>query len=168
MVFITAPNAERTFAVYLGAALELVPEDLKLEYFEGYDYDFDLLEHYIQMLGKDNFYGFQFHEWCSNYKSDIGKISGLPKDTVWTEKTITDEINRVFKMPYLFVESMSAAEMAEYGNPTNADAFLKVLLSHFAKRTKSKPFRKVRIRLYKLSRNNIRSHNCVMFNRKSF
>lgn len=38
MVFITAPNAERTFAVYLGAALELVPEDLKPEYFCGYDY----------------------------------------------------------------------------------------------------------------------------------
>ena len=38
MVFITAPNAERTFAVYLGAALELVPEDLKQEWFEGYDY----------------------------------------------------------------------------------------------------------------------------------
>jgi sugar/nucleoside kinase (ribokinase family) len=38
MVFITAPNAERTFAVYLGAALELVPEDLKPEWFEGYDY----------------------------------------------------------------------------------------------------------------------------------
>ena len=38
MVFITAPNAERTFAVYLGAALELVPEDLKPEWFEGWDY----------------------------------------------------------------------------------------------------------------------------------
>lgn len=38
MVFVTAPNAERTFAVYLGAALELVPEDLKPEFFEGYDY----------------------------------------------------------------------------------------------------------------------------------
>lgn len=38
MVFITAANAERTFAVYLGAALELVPEDLKPEFFEGYDY----------------------------------------------------------------------------------------------------------------------------------
>ncbi len=38
MVFITAPNAERTFAVYLGAALELVPEDLRPEFFEGYDY----------------------------------------------------------------------------------------------------------------------------------
>jgi sugar/nucleoside kinase (ribokinase family) len=38
MVFITAPNAERTFAVYLGAALEMSPNDLKPEYFEGYDY----------------------------------------------------------------------------------------------------------------------------------
>lgn len=38
MVFVTGANAERTFAVYLGAALEFVPEDLKPEYFEGYDY----------------------------------------------------------------------------------------------------------------------------------
>ena len=38
MVFVTEANAERTFAVYLGAALELVPEDLKPEMFEGYDY----------------------------------------------------------------------------------------------------------------------------------
>ncbi len=38
MVFISGPNAERTFAVYLGAALELVPEDLRPEDFEGYDY----------------------------------------------------------------------------------------------------------------------------------
>lgn len=38
MVFITAPNADRTFATYLGAALELEPEDLKDEFFEGYDY----------------------------------------------------------------------------------------------------------------------------------
>lgn len=38
MVFITAPNAERTFAVYLGAALEFVPEDLNADFFKGYDY----------------------------------------------------------------------------------------------------------------------------------
>lgn len=38
MVLVTGANAERTFAVYLGAALELVPEDLKPEYFLGYDY----------------------------------------------------------------------------------------------------------------------------------
>lgn len=38
MVFISNPNAERTFAVYLGAALEMVPEDLTPEMFQGYDY----------------------------------------------------------------------------------------------------------------------------------
>jgi len=37
-VFITDPNAERTFAVYLGAAIELVPEDLTPEMFNGHDY----------------------------------------------------------------------------------------------------------------------------------
>jgi len=38
MVFVSGANAERTFAVYLGAALDLVPEDLCPEQFEGYDY----------------------------------------------------------------------------------------------------------------------------------
>lgn len=37
MVFITGENAERTFATYLGAALELEPEDLTPEMFKGYD-----------------------------------------------------------------------------------------------------------------------------------
>ena len=38
MVFVSGGNAERTFAVYLGAALDLVPEDLDPEYFKGHDY----------------------------------------------------------------------------------------------------------------------------------
>ena len=38
MVFVTGANAERTFAVYLGAALDLVAEDLSPEDFVGYDY----------------------------------------------------------------------------------------------------------------------------------
>ncbi len=38
MVFITGANAERTFASYMGSALEMVPEDLKPEYFQGWDY----------------------------------------------------------------------------------------------------------------------------------
>ncbi len=38
MVFITGANAERTFADYMGAALEMGPSDLRPEYFEGYDY----------------------------------------------------------------------------------------------------------------------------------
>jgi len=38
MVFVSGKSGERTFAVYLGAALELVPEDFKPEFFDGYDY----------------------------------------------------------------------------------------------------------------------------------
>ena len=37
MVFITPPNAERTFANYMGAALEQEPEDLNEGFFDGYD-----------------------------------------------------------------------------------------------------------------------------------
>ncbi len=38
MVFITGANAERTFASYMGSALEMGPADLKPEYFRGWDY----------------------------------------------------------------------------------------------------------------------------------
>ena len=37
MVLITPPNAERTFANYMGATLELGPEDLDESFFDGYD-----------------------------------------------------------------------------------------------------------------------------------
>ncbi|MBP5210742.1 MAG: adenosine kinase, partial [Bacteroidales bacterium] len=37
MIFISGENAERTFATYLGAALELIPEDLNPDDFDGYD-----------------------------------------------------------------------------------------------------------------------------------
>ena len=38
IVLICEPNYERTFATYLGAALELEPEDLDPAQFDGYDY----------------------------------------------------------------------------------------------------------------------------------
>ncbi len=37
IVFITPPNSERTFADYMGAALELCAQDLKEDTFKGYD-----------------------------------------------------------------------------------------------------------------------------------
>ena len=37
MVFITPPNAERTFANFMGASLEQGPEDMKEDFFDGYD-----------------------------------------------------------------------------------------------------------------------------------
>ena len=38
VAFITPPNGERTFATYLGAALEQLPEELDEQMFRGYDY----------------------------------------------------------------------------------------------------------------------------------
>ena len=38
VAFITPPNGERTFATYLGAALEQLPEELDVQMFMGYDY----------------------------------------------------------------------------------------------------------------------------------
>ena len=38
MVFVSGGNAERTFAVYLGAALDLTADDLDPAWFRGYDY----------------------------------------------------------------------------------------------------------------------------------
>jgi sugar/nucleoside kinase (ribokinase family) len=35
---LVSPDSERTFATYLGAAVEISAEDLKIEQFQGYDY----------------------------------------------------------------------------------------------------------------------------------
>ncbi len=37
-VALISPDSERTFATYLGAAVELLPEDILAEHFKGYDY----------------------------------------------------------------------------------------------------------------------------------
>ena len=56
-------------------------------YIEEYDYDENLLGAYREMLG-DNFWGFQMHEWLSNYFSDINwKLSELSAEE-WTAENI--------------------------------------------------------------------------------
>lgn len=102
-------------------------------YFEGYNYDFGLLDSYLAQIGEENFYGFQFHEWASNYRYDLEKLRELDEGN-WNEKAITDEINRKYKMPYLFLESMSAKEMAHFGNPKTAEEYYAIITSLFEKR----------------------------------
>jgi hypothetical protein len=43
-------------------------------YIEEYPYDMTLIDKYREMLG-DRFIGWQMHEWLSNYKSDLGKMT---------------------------------------------------------------------------------------------
>ena len=102
-------------------------------YFEGYNYDFGLLDSYLTAIGEENFYGFQFHEWASNYRYDLEKLKELSKDK-WNEKDITEEINRKYKMPYLFLESMSAKEMEQFGNPRTAKEYYSIITSLIKRR----------------------------------
>ena len=48
-------------------------------YIEEYPYDMTLIDKYREMLG-DRFIGWQMHEWLSNYKSDLGKMTGFDGD----------------------------------------------------------------------------------------
>ena len=99
---------------------------------DEYPYDTALLNDYKEMLG-DNFWGFQMHEWLSNYASDICKLSDLP-DERWNEKEITDYIFKKYPIPNLFLESMTAAEIAEFGRPRNFEDFYRNMTSIYKKR----------------------------------
>ena len=72
-------------------------------YIENYPYDTSLLDEYRNLLG-DKFYGFQMHEWLSNYRSDANKkLAHLTPDE-WTEENraswaMNDVINDVYYYP---------------------------------------------------------------------
>ncbi|MCQ2429590.1 MAG: hypothetical protein MJ192_04580 [Clostridia bacterium] len=101
-------------------------------YFEGYDYDMGLIGEYRRLLG-DKFWGFQMHEWMSNTASDIGKLTrgGCP---AWTEEAITETIRRTFPFPHLFLEAMTAREMADFGQPRTWQDFLRMTGTMFDRR----------------------------------
>ena len=84
-------------------------------YIEDYPYDRALLDAYRDMLG-DKFWGFQMHEWFSNYASDLARVKDLPREA-WTAEGIRDYIFKKCPLPYLFLECMTAEEMAELGYP---------------------------------------------------
>lgn len=101
-------------------------------YIFDYKYDEELLKEYKDLLG-DNFWGFQMHEWFSNYNSDVLRLEGLPEED-WTEEKITAFVNENFNTPYLFLESMTAKEMAYYGNPKTVEEFYNNMTSIYKKR----------------------------------
>ena len=83
-------------------------------YIEDYPYDEELLRAYKEMLG-ENFWGFQMHEWMSNYRFDVfGKLGELSADE-WTKEKIEKFIFEKYPYPYLNLESMTAEEMAASG-----------------------------------------------------
>ncbi|MBE6631042.1 MAG: hypothetical protein E7624_09395 [Ruminococcaceae bacterium] len=90
-------------------------------YIDEYPYDKGVLQAYRDMLG-ENFLGFQMHEWLSNYQSDLKKLKDVP-DESWTAEEIDRVIREKYKVPFLFLEAMTAKEMAAHKRPQTAQEF---------------------------------------------
>ena len=106
-------------------------------YIEDYPYDMELIEEYKKLLG-DNFYGWQMHEWMSNYRSDaLHKLGKLPADK-WTEEEITAELMKQFPGRYVFLEAMNAKEMEEHGKPTTVEQFREHMFDIYRKRLRTR------------------------------
>ena len=92
-------------------------------YIEKYPYDKRLLQKYKDMLG-ELFWGFQMHEWMSNYRSDLNKLQkfGCP---AWDADSITKTIFKGYPFKHLFLEAMDAEEMASLGKPESYEDFLR-------------------------------------------
>ena len=104
-------------------------------FFEGYDYDMKLVRIYREMLG-EKFFGFQMHEWMSNFISDTRKLIDGKCPEPWTEENIIATLKRDFPFPHVFTEAMSAKEFAEVGHITDCEKYLDAMKSLFAKRQK--------------------------------
>ena len=92
------------------------------DYIDVYPFDKDLVEDYKRMLG-DKFFGFQMHEWLSNYKNDLDHLKHIP-DKKWTADVITKDVFRRNPFPYLNLSAMTAEEM-EKVRPKTLEEFLK-------------------------------------------
>ena len=104
-------------------------------FFEGYDYDMKLVRAYREMLG-EKFFGFQMHEWMSNFISDTRKLVDGKCPEPWTEENITATLKRDFPFPYVFTEAMSVKEFAEVGHITDLSKYLDTMKALFLKRQK--------------------------------
>ena len=104
-------------------------------YIDKYVYDPDLLDEYRRMLG-DNFYGFQMHEWLSNYRSDANhKLCALTAEE-WTGERIEHTIREKFPYKNLFLECMTLEEITAAGKPLTPEQFYRNMTAIYKKRQK--------------------------------
>ncbi len=92
-----------------------------------YKYDPAILRHLYNILG-DNFWGFQMHEWSSNYRSDYHRIRehyqkcGFPDPTPEQRHTIWKALR---ENPHaLFLEALTPYEWSSRRDPINRAMFI--------------------------------------------
>ncbi|MBE6690368.1 MAG: hypothetical protein E7590_03680 [Ruminococcaceae bacterium] len=105
-------------------------------YIEEYPYDMELIDEYRTLLG-DRFMGWQMHEWLSNYRSDLKKLEGLPADKWQDAAAVKQHIFKKYPYPCLFLESMSAEEMAAHGKPADVTQFRENMFDIYRKRLRT-------------------------------
>ena len=101
-------------------------------FLESYPYDMTLVREYRDMLG-ENFFGFQMHEWTSNFRSDLNKIA-RNGCAAWTKEEITAAIMREYPFPHVFVEAASAEEYEAFGCPGSWQDFVRTSEALFSRR----------------------------------
>ena len=101
-------------------------------YLEEYPYDMELVDAW-RALPDGRFWGFQMHEWMSNYASDLDKLR-RNRCPAWTKKDIVETILRAYPFPHVFLESMNAGEMEEGGCPESWRHFLRNAEALYRKR----------------------------------
>lgn len=100
---------------------------------EEYPFDQELLKEYKDMLG-ENFWGFQIHEWMSNYHTDsLVKVAALTEET-WTEENIVAEVSKQYPGKYLYLESITLEELLASGKPKTVKQFYDTITGIYKKR----------------------------------
>lgn len=106
-------------------------------YIDEYPYDKKLLDEYKSLLG-DKFWGFQMHEWVSNYRHDVlNRLGELPAEE-WTKDKIEAFVRKKYpECKYLYLESMTAQEFADSGKPETLTDFYRNITDIYKKRLKT-------------------------------
>ena len=93
--------------------------------FSLYDYDWDLVNEYKSLLG-DKFYGFQMHEWNTNYINDIIRIKNcLGEEKAWTAENIVAALKEKFPQTAVpFLEVQDEFDFEKFGCPKNFDELM--------------------------------------------
>lgn len=99
---------------------------------ENYRYDMALVNEVKERFG-DSFFGFQIHEWGSNYLNDWLRLQNTPIDE-WTPKGIREGLCRKHGGAFPWVESHSSAEFAAMRQPQNATEFVQHMKSIYRNR----------------------------------
>ncbi len=102
---------------------------------DDYEYSGELIDDYSNMLG-DNFFGFQIHEWASNFTHDWHQLERIVPCDQWTEEGIRAAFRKEYpKTPAhtLEVGTMLPSIAANWRRPRTPEEHLKQITAIYKK-----------------------------------